>query len=204
MKCVRRALRSDGEAISFLRLTEFKASRHFAVLEEEKLIWNEEDEKSIVVAAWDPDGKAVSTMRATKVRNREEAENWLHCSAANEMTYPALVFSNAATRGDHRNMALNQLIRHHLLSAALRSGIKTQVSPVFDGAPRIEFMKVLGYKFVVPASNWQTKLDYRGKQRILGIIDHSKMESALATLKRMRADILDMYPWHGVPIDFIS
>ena len=32
----------------------------------------------------------------------------------------------------------------------------------------------------------------------------SKMESALATLKQVRSDILDMYPWQGLPIDFIS
>ena len=201
MKCIRRATYKDRKIINRLRIKEFSRSSEFDLLLADQLKWNRCDDTHIVLAAWANRRKAVATMRAVVVINRSYARACLQCSLPDQLSYPAIVFNSAATHIDYRRLGLNQAICYHFLLAAVRCGIEAILSPIYQGAPRIDFMKQLGYRFIAPEKNWQTKLLPKNK-RILGILPRSQMGRAIDCLRRCRGEVIQDYPWMGSLFDF--
>jgi hypothetical protein len=70
---------------------------------------------------------------------------------------------------------------------------------MYEGAPRIRFMKELGYTFAVPPKSWQNKLSVKAT-RILGVLERSMMPHAIKVIEKQRHEIIKAYPWHGPPI----
>ncbi len=200
-KCIRRVLHQDRDEINRLRITEFNRSDNFLLIKPGKLLWGVNDERNVVLAAWDADGCAVSTMRAVTVKNIQEAQSCLECFVPEEIVYPVVVFNRAATHKHYRRQGLNQAIRYYFLKSALSADIQTLISPIYLGAPRIRFIKQLGYRFVESEKTWQTKLQTH-TQRILAILERSKIRHALTILEEKRAEIIRQYPWRGEPFEF--
>lgn len=201
MKCIRRATSQDSEIINRLRINEFRRSTEFDLLLADQLKWNRCDDRHIVLAAWADRQTAVSTMRAVVVSDVPEALESVQCSLPDQLPFPALVFNSAATHMDYRKQGLNQAIRYYFLSAAIRCGIKAILSPIYEGAPRIDFMKSLGYRFRTPEKSWQTKLAPK-KERILGVLPLNRMGRAIDYLRTHRDEVLHAYPWQGPQFDF--
>jgi hypothetical protein len=196
MKCIRRATSQDSGIINRLRIREFRRSTEFDLLLADQLKWNSCDDRHIVLAAWADRQRAVSTMRAVVVSDPREALQSVQCSLPDRLSFPAIVFNSAATHMDYRGQGLNQAIRYHFLHAAMRCGIEAILSPIYRGAPRIDFMKALGYRFTTPEKSWQTKLAPK-KERILGILPRKRMGHAIEYLRTHRNHVLQLYPWKG-------
>ena len=201
MKCIRRATSQDSEIINRLRINEFRRSTEFDLLLADQLKWNRCDDRQIVLAAWADRQTAVSTMRAVVVSDAPEALESVQCSLPGQLPFPALVFNSAATHMDYRRQGLNQAIRYYFLRAAIRCGIKAILSPIYEGAPRIDFMKSLGYRFRTPEKSWQTKLAPK-KERILGVLPRNRMGRAIDYLRTHRNEVLQAYPWWGPLFEF--
>ena len=202
MKCIRRMTVQDREAINQLRVGEFQRSGQFELLKPERLLWNHVDDENIVLAALRAPGQPVSTMRGVVVGSAVEASAFVECTVPRHVAFPAIVFSSAATHQDYRKLGLNQAIRYHFLTSAVRCGIESILSPIYIGAPRITFMKALGYTFEAPEKCWQTKLNPK-TQRILGVLTRNHFRRALAHIQQTRPQILERYPWRGKLIDLI-
>lgn len=196
MQCTRQATSKDGKAISRLRINEFRRSKDFDLLLADKLKWNQLDDHQTVLAVWNHNNEPISTMRAVVVYDSIDAQDRLKCSVPDSLAFPAIVFNAAATQKENRGAGLNQVIRYHYLQAAIRDGIETILSPIYLGAPRINFMKSLGYHFVSPEKNWQTKLLPKN-ERILGFLPRYEMRHAINYLKAHRGEAIDAYPWRG-------
>lgn len=201
MNSIRQVTPKEQKQITQLRITEFGRSSEFSLKKPEKLEWNQCDDKHVVLAAWDASGLAVSTMRAVQIDNAIEAASAIECTPPPQVNYPAIIFNSAATRKSHRGLGLNQALRYHFLLSALRGHIQTIISPIYEGAPRIAFMAELGYEFMVPKKNWQTKLAPK-RRRIVGLLQRSKMAHALRHLMAQRTDIIRSYPFQGDQFDF--
>lgn len=196
MRCIRQGTSKDKEIINRLRINEFRRSKDFDLLLADQLKWSRLDEEQTVLVVWDNHKRPISTMRAVVVYDTLGAQDILQCTVADQVRYPAIVFNAAATRIENRGEGLNQVIRYHFLGAAIRQGIESILSPIYRGAPRIDFMKALGYQFVTPDQCWQTKLLPKS-ERILGILPHTKMQHALNYLDTHRGEAIDRYPWAG-------
>jgi hypothetical protein len=201
MKCIRRALRSDSDAINQLRINEFQRSSEFNLLNPEKLLWNAVDDQHLVLAAWQEENFPVATMRAVQVVTSEEALGRLECSLPEEIRFPAVIFNSAATHQDYRKYGLNQALRYYLFLAANAGNIQTLISPVYENAPRTKFMQILGYRFVEPQKSWQTKLAPHSR-RMLGLLQRKDLGPALETLARMKTTVLSQYPFKGPAFEF--
>lgn len=201
MKYIRRATLKDCDTINHLRIDEFRRSTEFDLLLADQLRWNSCDDRHIVLAAWAGRRTAVSTMRAVVVKDKADALTSVQCSLPDQLVFPALVFNSAATHIDYRRLGLNQAIRYHFLRAAIRCGIEAILSPIYRGAPRIDFMRALGYQFMTPNKSWQTKLAPK-KERILGILPRNRMGRAIDYLRTYRNDVLQAYPWQGPLFEF--
>lgn len=195
MKFIRQATRRNNVKINALRIREFQRSAQFILLRPEKLLWNDCDDDAIVLAAWDGPC-AVATMRAVVGNTIPEAENYVKCTVAAETDFPVMIFTSAATHWDYRGIGLNQLMRYYFLKIALDNKIQSLLSPMYEGAPRIRFMKNLGYKFNIPRLSWQNKLNPKAT-RILGVLERSMMPQAVDFIETHRKDIIKAYPWKG-------
>jgi GNAT superfamily N-acetyltransferase len=201
MKCIRRSTTQDSDIINLLRINEFRRSTEFNLLLADQLKWSRCDESHIVLAAWADRHRAVSTMRAVVVNNAKEALDCVQCSLPDRLEFPAIVFNSAATHAEYRRQGLNQALRYYFLRIAIRCRIKAILSPIYRGAPRIDFMKALGYRFLTPEKSWQTKLAPK-KERILGILPLKRMGRAIDYLRTQRSEVLQSYPWVGPPFEF--
>jgi hypothetical protein len=161
----------------------------------EKLLWDDCDDNSIVLAAWDGPC-AVATMRAVVGSNPLQAENCAQCMVPRDLGYPAMIFTNAATHWDYRGIGLNQLLRYHFLQIAMNHTIQVLLSPMYEGAPRIRFMQSLGYEFTIPPLSWQYKLSPRAT-RILGVLRRTEMPMAIEMIAAQRSAVIEAYPWKG-------
>lgn len=202
MKIIRQASRQDCNQINALRVREFQRSAQFSLIKPEKLLWNHCDDTSNVLSAWDGPC-AVATMRAVVVDNKSQAESCVQCIVPSSTDFPAMVFNNAATHLDYRGIGLNQLLRYHFLKIAMECNIQSLLSPMYKGAPRIRFMKDLGYKFTVPPLSWQNKLSPKAT-RILGVLTREMMPQAIDLIETQRHEIIKSYPWKGKTIQFNS
>ena len=201
MKCIRRVSSQDSDIINHLRINEFRRSSEFDLLQADQLKWNRCDDSHIVLAAWVDRWTAVSTMRAVVVNDSPGALESVQCSLPDQLAFPAIVFNSAATHMDYRGQGLNQAIRYYFLHAAKRCGIEAILSPIYRGAPRIDFMKALGYRFMTPEKSWQTKLAPK-KERILGVLPRTRMGRAIDYLRTHRNEVLQAYPWQGPLFEF--
>ena len=200
MKMIRQAHRQDRDQINARRIREFQRSAQFTLIKPEKLKWNHCDDTSIVLSAWDGPC-AVATMRAVAVSNAAQAESCLQCIVPAHIDFPAMVFNSAATHWDYRGIGLNQLLRYHFLKIAMGCEIQSLLSPMYEGAPRIRFMKALGYQFITPPLSWQKKLNPKAT-RILGILGRAMMPQAMNLIKTQRHEIINAYPWKGKSVQF--
>ncbi|MBF0259915.1 MAG: hypothetical protein HQK62_13975 [Desulfamplus sp.] len=199
MKHIRRTFKHDKKIIEELRISEFNRSTEFKLLKPEKLQWSSIDDENIVLAVFDDNGTAISTMAGVTVHTLSEAENLTKCTVHKSVKFPAMIFASAATLSTFRRTGLNQLIRYYLLLYGTTIDIKTFISPIYKNAPRSKFLKILGYEFVNPEKNWQTKLDLLS-ERQLGLLDVSKIPEVLFLIRNYKGNLLDEYPWQGTPL----
>lgn len=202
MKVIRRASFADQSSISLLRIQEFKRANEFTLVKPEYLLWGRCDEENVVLAAWDGP-EPVSTMRAVLVRNSAQATQCLQCTVPAHIAYPAIVLNSGATRLEYRGTGLNSALRYYVFEAAIRDKIQTIIGPIYQGAPRTNFMQKLGYVFMAPAKSWQNKLSPK-KVRLLALLKETQFNQAAALIKTSRVDILREFPWIGEPIRFLS
>jgi hypothetical protein len=198
MKMIRQAHHQDRDQINALRIQEFQRSAQFTLIKPEALKWNHCDDTSIVLSAWDGH-YAVATMRAVGISNVAQAESCVQCIVPEHTDFPAMVFNSAATHWDYRGIGLNQLLRYHFLKIAMGYTVQSLLSPMYEGAPRIRFMKALGYQFTTPPLSWQKKLNPKAT-RILGILSRAMMPQAIALIETQRYEIINAYPWKGKPV----
>lgn len=202
MKAIRQATFDDHIAISKLRIQEFKRANEFSLARPECLLWDKCDDKNVVLAAWDGPA-AVSTMRAVVVHDSTEAVQCLQCTVPDQIDYPVIVLNSGATQMEYRGTGLNSALRYYVLEAAERDKIKTIVGPIYQGAPRTNFMQKLGYTFITPTKSWQNKLNPK-KVRLLAILKSPLFNQAAELIKTSRADTIKEFPWAGDPLKFVN
>ncbi len=196
-KCIRSATRADAAEIYALRLSEFKRAEEFEVVEPMALHWDERDDLEVVLAAWDEQGRAVSTMRGGIVKDRREAEERMECSVPlDESAFPAFLLGRGATRKEFRDKGLNSAIRYHFYSMVPGTPIRSILGGVYHHAPRTELMKALGYSFYTPERVWRTDLHARQPQ-LVASLESSKIDGACEILRTMVGAVLLEYPWQG-------
>ena len=202
MKQIRKAHRRDAKAITDLRIEEFGRSDDFNLLKPELLIWNEIDEAHTVIGVWNENNKAIATMRLVQVADRPQAETVLESTLPLGIKYPGLVFNASATHKNYRRQGFNQLLRYYCIRFAEFMGIQSLLSPVYQKAPRITFMKSLGYICHELERTWQTKLEPKSP-RMLCILEAGRFEKALCIIEQSVPGLIREYPWAGPPVDDI-
>ncbi len=199
MRQIKQATRHDQKKIEALRISEFSRSADFTLLKPEKLLWSQTDDDSIVLLILNEHGIALSTMRGVTAPDCAAAEKILKCSVPETVKFPVTIFTSAATLKPFRRRGFNQLLRLYFLKYARCNNIQTLISPVYKNAPRIKFMKKLGYKFITPETNWQKKLDPKS-ERQLGLLTATKIERAISVIEQCNAKLIHAYPWQGEEI----
>jgi hypothetical protein len=196
-RCIRVATRADMAEIGELRVSEYKRSGEFTVIDPTNLVWGERDDADVTLAAWDEAGRALATMRGSIVTARREAETLLECSLPEGASaLPALILGRAATRNAYRRSGLNSALRYYFLSSALDAPIRSVLGVVFEHAPRTELMKSLGYVFLSPGRSWTKEVQVI-QPRLIASLDRSMIQDACERLRARVGSTLADYPWRG-------
>ncbi len=198
---IRVATENDKNQVTDLRMNEFKRSRDFKLLKPELLNWSAVDDNNQVMGIWDDQDLLISTLRLILVKNKDEASHFLECELPVAIKFPGLVFNSAATEQSNRRRGLNQLLRYYALQAAIDHDIQMLLSPVYQKAPRMDFMRKLGYQCHTMKHSWQTKLA-PNSPRELAILRKSQMGKAIEIIQNKIPDLIKAYPWQGGKISF--
>jgi hypothetical protein len=200
---VRRATRSDASIVSELRLSCYRNSDSFVLLQPEAISWGPADDRNVVLIAQDWKGTLLSTTRAMVVANGQEADDALGClNDFPASLFPAVLLGRGATRQVAGGGGLHSLLRYHFIRAAQDANAGSMLGIVYEGAPRTRLMTALGYEFVRPPQVWDPEL--RPLRPVLvGALPRERFASAIEQLRLMLADLLIHFPFRGAPLAFL-
>lgn len=139
---------ADAEALFELRRLSYRASRDFALVGDEACLrWGPEDEASVVLGAFDDEGRMIATMRGQIIHDYELLEQQAGLARSMPPLFPTLYLSRAATLGENEGTGLNALLRLRLLEYALEHSMSSLSGMVTQGAVRARTLLDLGYRF---------------------------------------------------------
>lgn len=197
MAYIRRATAQDAQVVTELRLTAYGQAREFRLSDQSPIRWTFDDEKHVVLGAWNSRGQLVSTTRGEVYVDYDAAEQAMECRwESSADLFPALLLGKGATQKEYRGTGLHSALRYHFLSAAREAGLKSVLGIVFENAPRTRLMERIGYEFVVADSFWYTDLTSPHKP-LIAVLRSVHAEQACAALRQEIADALDAYPFTG-------
>ena len=140
--------RADEAAISQFRQAQYRRSPDLMLSDESVLLWDEGDERSIVLAVRAQDGSLLSTMRGEPLLDMRAAVRALDCSVpVGAPVFPAMLLGRGATREDCEGLGLNSLMRYHFLRFACEQGVGHIYGRVYGEAARTNLMRSIGYTF---------------------------------------------------------
>jgi hypothetical protein len=191
----------DAESVYRLRAREYSAAAEFEMTRPELLRWSEHDEAGVVIGIWQAN-ELVSTLRANVVPDRAAAEDEFTCTVDLPASmFPALVFGHGATHTAFRRQGLNALLRFYFFQALQPADgqIRASLTLVYEGAPRVNLLKTLGYEFSRPAKNWDREAR-EVAHALLAALPRNRLAAAQARLAVMSATNIVRYPWFGKPL----
>ncbi|MBT6341624.1 MAG: hypothetical protein HOJ48_20265 [Desulfobacula sp.] len=201
MNHIRLVSEQDQDKITNLRLKEFSRSKDFKLLKPELLKWNEIDNKNNVIAVLHEGCEVIGTIRVIPVFNKKEATHFLECDLPVKIDFPALVFNSAVTKKAYQGIGVNQILRYYCLTAAIEQDINVVMSPIYQKATRIKFMKKLGYQCHTLTHSWQKKL-LPNSPRELAVLNRNQFSNAIKIIEKSIPKLIQKYPWYGAPIIF--
>jgi GNAT superfamily N-acetyltransferase len=197
MAYIRRATVEDAELVTELRLTAYRQAQQFRLSDQSPIRWTSEDEKHVVLGAWNGCGQLVSTTRGEVYLDYDAAEQAMECRwKSSPELFPALLLGKGATQKEYRGTGLHSALRYHFLSAAREAGLRSVLGIVFENAPRTRLMERIGYEFVVADSFWYTDLTSLHNP-LIAVLRSEHLEQACAALHKEMADTLKAYPFTG-------
>jgi hypothetical protein len=150
---VRLATVQDAPEVSALRLNAYSKASEFRVALPDALTWSETDEKS-VLGVWSEDEGLISTLKGTLLPDRASATSFMECELPAHWTFPTLLLGKGATSLRSHHKGYHSTLRRIFLEAAEHLQIPNVTGIVFEGAPRTESMRRLGYDFTSVSRYW--------------------------------------------------
>jgi GNAT superfamily N-acetyltransferase len=196
-----RLTRDDAEALFTLRAHEYGRAAEFEMLYPEMLRWDDHDETGIVLGIRH-EGELVATLRGVIAMDRPAAEELFCCSVAlTPDHFPALMFGRGATSARFQRQGLNALLRLYVLRAVEAEGtcLGSSLALPYEGAPRVNLLKSLGYDIHRPTSTWDVEARERTPM-LLAVLPRERFAGALRMLEEMSQASLARFPWTDEPL----
>ena len=148
---VRLATAADREAVVTLRLAAYRTAPQFTILNEAAITGCEGQ----VLVAECPDAGLVATMQVVECQTAEDLRrHGGNLPPAAFQGLPSLLLNRGATRPGRHYQGLNSRLRLLALDGALADErIQSLTGYVYDGAPRLNLLRELGYAFAPVTEN---------------------------------------------------
>ncbi len=192
--------RRDAQSVYRLRAQEYAAAAEFDMTQPERLQWNAYDEQGIVIGVWHAN-QLVSTLRALVIPERAVAEDVFACTVdLQPEMFPALAFGRGATHAAFQRRGLNALLRlYFFLALQPDDFIRSSLALPYQGAPRINLLKKLGYELNQPKQSWDDEAREK-TPALLAVLPRHRIASARALLTSLTIPNIERYPWSGIPL----
>jgi len=193
--------RCDADAVFELRAKEYARAAEFEMTRPELLAWGEHDDAGTIVGVWQG-GRLVATLRALVIPDRAAAEDVFACTVdlPGDM-FPALMFGRGATDAALQRQGINALLRLYFLRALAADDdrIRCSIALPYEGAPRINLLRALGYELSRPVKTWDPEAREMAPA-LLAVLPRVRFESARARLETLCVDNVRRFPWIGAPL----
>jgi hypothetical protein len=196
---VTRATRRDASAVEQLRRSCYARAPEFELLQPECLDWDACDDQAVVYQLHDLQGTLLATVRSHWVADAHSLAQQMgcECSLAADC-FPTLFLSRGATTSAAARGGLHSLLRLHFLRAAQSLGAASATGAVYENAPRVRSMQLLGYEFQRPARVWDPEV--RAIQPMLvACLPGRRVAAAVQSLELLLGDTVARYPIHFDP-----
>lgn len=178
---VRFATPEDNDAISELRLTEYRKAKEFTIVDESMIA----KQRGMVLIAENEEKQIMATMQMEVYNSKEDlSEASIFYTPADFSLFPTLYLNRAASSSRFRNKGLNSLLRKKAFEFAIEHPEMKSISgAVYEGAPRINLLKNLGYHF----TETEEKIQYLVPNSKVYFIylERASFESAKETLENI-------------------
>ena len=150
---VRLATAADREAVATLRLAAYRTAPQFTILNEASITGCEGQ----VLVAECPEAGLVATMQTVECQTAEDLQRHGGSLPPPEfLGLPSLLLNRGATRPGRHYQGLNSRLRLLALDGALADErIQSLTGYVYEGAPRLNLLRELGYAFAPVTENDQ-------------------------------------------------
>lgn len=194
--------RKDASALNNLRRAGYASAKGFTV-SPEGLNWNQSDDDSLVLGAFDG-SLLVSTMRLELIDSHDMLSKKLECewSFPKTIKFPVALLSRAATLESHRALGFNALLRYHCLRAAIQMGATAMVGTFVTNSPRVKSMIEMGYELFEQAKGWTSpSFSSQGAVSVayLDLLHEKTIQKALGICCQKARKSLEEYPMTGLP-----
>jgi hypothetical protein len=180
----------DRDGVVAVRRAAYRQATEFDWNDEALLGWCAADDEGAVLAVWDHEGTVMSTVRASVFTQVEPAENFLEYSLAGiPVATPTLVLSRAATDPNAARQGLNSVLRYAYLCAVASTSIRSVITIVYDGGPRLASMRSAGFDFHEPRAGWDTEAVALTRP-LLAALPRERLVTALGTMSESLAQRL--------------
>ncbi|MGH7428001.1 MAG: hypothetical protein ACREJ4_06545 [Candidatus Methylomirabilaceae bacterium] len=190
--------RADAAAISQFRQVQYRRSPDLTLADESVLLWDGQDDRSIVLAVRARDRAILATMRAEPLLDMQGASRALDCPVPiSDPVFPAMLLGRGATRADCQQLGLNSLMRFLFLRFARERGIRHVYGRVYGEAARTHLMRSIGYNFLPHPKGAAMSAGTAGVHSSLyvAVLDlETHGDYALRTLAGRAADLLARFP----------
>ena len=172
---------ADAERITRLRTEAYTVATGTKLIDNTFLQWSTLDEQSIVLYVEDDFGQALSSMRSIKVDDAPTLEALFDIRLPAGIEFPVLAMDRLVTLIDYRRMRLTGNMRQLMLQACLNAELPNLVITIQEGASRIEFLTVMGYRFEPADVSHRTTSSFKNSsQALFGCLNHLNYPQALA------------------------
>jgi hypothetical protein len=178
---VRFATPEDYDAVSELRLTEYRKAKEF-VIKDESMI---SKQRGMILIAENEEKQVLSTMQMEvydSLKSLSEAS--IYYPPHDFSLFPTLYLNRAASSSQFRNKGLNSLLRRKAFEFAVENReLKSISGAVYEGAPRINLLKSLGYHFI----ETEEKIEYLAPTAKMYFIylERAQFEAAKSTIENI-------------------
>jgi len=142
---IRIATHEDISAVEKLRIIAYETATGSKIPDSSFLLWNENDEQSIVLVLENETKQIIATMRGNVFNTKIELEKFLDITSKTSLSFPVLTMGRAATLLKYRKLGYSAAMRILFFNACLNSKIQFIASTIQADASRVALFRQMGY-----------------------------------------------------------
>ena len=164
---IRLATAKDILAVENLRKDAYQSATGSVIPDHSFLLWNEEDDHSLILVLEDESQQIIATMRGKVIHDHAELERFFDITIRSELKFPVFTMGRAATLMNYRRLGFSAVFRVLFLQACQGIQMEYVVATIQEDASRVSLLRQLGYTVEVADLSMRKNDDFQNISRAM-------------------------------------